>query len=132
MAVGGFKMKQKALLLAVATLIVFLGNHCTKSKTLSDELIGVWKTSTFQYKDTYFELQKNRIIFKTVEGDVNIHPIAKVDKKEVAKEEWILYTIHYINPDLQEVEFLFYYHALKEGRIIFKNQTNLVWRKQTG
>lgn len=125
-------MKQKTVTLAVAVLIVFLGNYCTKSRTLSDELIGVWKTSTFKYKNTYFELTKNRIIFKTIEGDVNIHPIAKVDKEEVAKDEWILYTIHYITPELKEVEFPFYYHALNNGRIIFKNQSNLVWRKQTG
>jgi len=125
-------MKRKTVLLAVAIVIVFLGDYCAKSKTLSDELIGVWKTSTFKYEDTYFELEKDRIIFKTIEGDINIHPISKVERIEVAKKEWILYTIHYINPDLQEVEFPFYYHALNEGRIIFKNQTNLVWRKQTG
>lgn len=125
-------MKQKNVLLAVAALIIFLGNHCAKNGTLSDELIGIWKTSTFQYENIYFELEKDRIIFKTIEGDINIHPITKVEKTEVAKEEWILYTIHYINRDLQKVEFPFYYYALNEGRIIFKNQNNLVWRKQTG
>ena len=92
----------------------------------------MWKSNTFHYEDTYFELQRNRIIFKTIEGDLNIHPIAKVEKTEVAKDEWILYTIHYVNRDLQKVEFPFYYYALDEGTIIFKNQTNVVWRKETG
>lgn len=131
-AEGGMRMKQKIVIATFAIVGILLGNNCAKNKTLSDELVGVWKTSTFQYKDTYVELQKGRIIFKTIEGDIDIHPITKVEKEEFAKDEWILYTIYYVNRDLQKVEFPFYYHALNKGRIIFKNQTNVVWRKETG
>ena len=125
-------MRQKHVLTAIVICAVLIGSHCSKNSTVTEELVGVWKSNTFHYEDTYFELQRNRIIFKTIEGDLNIHPIAKVEKTEVAKDEWILYTIHYVNRELQKVEFPFYYYALDEGTIIFKNQTNVVWRKDTG
>ncbi len=125
-------MRQKHVITAIAICAVLFGSHCSRNSTVSNELVGVWKTSTIRYENTYFELQRNRIIFKTIEGDLNIHPITKVEKTEVAKNEWILYTIHYVNRDLQKVEFPFYYYALDKGTIIFKNQTNVVWRKETG
>lgn len=111
---------------------LLLGNSCSRNNTLSDELVGRWKTSSFPYRDTYFELKKNRIIFKTKEGDINIHPITKIKSQKIAEDEWILITVHYRNDDMQKMEFPFYYHTLDDGVIIFKNQKNIVWRKEKG
>ncbi len=95
-------------------------------------MVGIWKTSSFQYIDTYFELKKKWITFKTKTGDINVHPITKIKRQKIAKDEWVLYTIHYRNNEMQKVEFPFFYHTLGDGMILFKNQENVVWRKEKG
>jgi len=125
-------MKQKACLITILVFALLVGISCRRDNNLSDELVGGWKTSSFQYRETSFELRKNRIIFKTKEGDINTHPIIRVKKEKVAKEEWILYTIYYLNNEMRKVEFSFYYRPLEDGLIIFKNQKNLVWKKEKG
>lgn len=122
-------MKRKIFLTTILVFALLLGYSCSRDNTLSDEMVGIWKTSSFQYMDTYFELKKNWIIFKTKTGDINVHPITKIKKQKVAKDEWVLYTIHYQNNEMQKVEFPFYYHTLDDGTILFKNQENVVWRK---
>jgi hypothetical protein len=124
------KMKRKTSLTAILFFALLLGYSCSRDNTLSDEMMGIWKTSSFQYMDTYFKLKKNQIIFKTKTGDINVHPITKIKRQKIAKDEWVLYTIYYRNNEMQKVEFPFYYHTLDDGKILFKNQKNVVWRKE--
>ncbi len=123
-------MKRKTSLTAIFFFALLLAYSCSRDNILPNDMVGIWKTSSFQYADTYFELKKNRIIFKTKTGDINVHPITKIKRQKIAKDEWILYTIHYRNNEMQKVEFPFYYHTLDDGMILLKNQKNIVWRKE--
>jgi len=125
-------MKKKTFLTAILVFALSLGYSCSRNNTISDEMVGIWKTSSFQYIDTYFELKKKWITFKTKTGDINVHPITKIKRQKIAKDEWVLYTIHYRNNEMQKVEFPFFYHTLGDGMILFKNQENVVWRKEKG
>jgi hypothetical protein len=113
----------------LAAFITVITISCGKITTASDELIGVWKSSNGQYKDTSFEIHQKAITFRTKEGDSNSYGIVEIKKEMMEDKEWVLYTIYYINNNLQKMEFPFYYQLCDSGVIRFKNQPSLVWRK---
>ena len=113
----------------LAAFIALITISCGKITSVSDELIGVWKSSDVQYKDTSFEIHQKAITFRTKEGDSNRYGIVEIKKEMMEDKRWVLYTIYYINQDLQKMEFPFYYQLSDSGLIRFKNQPSLVWRK---
>lgn len=121
-------MKLRKYLIAFTILFVVFASKCGKNATIPDELVGIWKTPTFKYRDTFFELRKKVVIFRTKEGDVNSYTITKMKREKNRNDEWILYTIYYQNNNLK-TEFPFYYHPSQNGLIRFKNQLNLAWKK---
>ncbi|UCE41500.1 MAG: hypothetical protein JSV17_00475 [Candidatus Aminicenantes bacterium] len=125
---------QKSLIVHVclAALIAVIAIGCGKITTASEDLIGVWKSSDIQYSDTSFEIQKNAITFRNKEGNRNSYGIIEIKKKMMEDRNWVLYTIYYMNRDMQKVEFPFYFQMSNSGLIRFKNQPSLVWKKDSG
>lgn len=113
-------------------LIAIITINCGKITTASDELIGIWKASNIRYKDTFFEIEKKAITFRTKEGDSNSYRIIEIKKEVMKDKEWVLYTIFYIDHDLQKEEFPFYFRSSDSGMIRFKNLPYLVWKKDSG
>lgn len=111
-------------------VIVIFFIQCNNRAAVPPELQGLWKTVSFAYKDTYFELKNKSITFYDREGSVEIHGISKIKREMEKGNEWELYTISYQNDDLKTVEFIFYYNSTKNGLIRFKNQLDLVWNRQ--
>lgn len=109
-------------------LAMGFSGQCKKDRVIDDEMLGIWKTTSHKYKDTYFELRRNEVCFGTVEGSVNAYIISEIEKKQ-ENDDWILYTISYIDEALKKSEFVFYYNPRDDGLIRFKNQPTLVWRK---
>jgi hypothetical protein len=123
---------QKNLILYLAVLIAIITINCGKITTASDELIGIWKASNIRYHDTSFEIKKKAITFCTKEGNSNSFRIIKIKKEVMQDKEWVLYTIFYIDRDMQKEEFPFYFRSSNSGVIRFKNQPHLVWKKDSG
>lgn len=126
------RKQQKNLIVYLAALIAIITINCGRITTASDELIGIWKTSDMRYKDTSFEIKKKAITFRTKEGNSESFSILKIKKEPMQDKEWVLYTIFYIDRDLQKVEFPLYFRSSDSGMIRFKNQPYLVWKKDSG
>ena len=122
-------MRIKMCLIVMTIFSALVMSNCGKNTTVSDEMLGTWRTSTIKYRDTSFELMRDKIIFKTKDGDINVHYITKTQEEKLKNDEWVLYTVHYMNRELQKIEFPFYFHPSQGGLIRFKNQEKVVWRK---
>jgi len=96
-------MKNNRLSQVVWVTIILTASSCVSQTQLPDELLGIWKTG---------------------------FTVTKVERKKLSGEEWVLYTVFYQNDSLQKLEFPFYYNPAKNGVIRFKNQENLVWKKE--
>ena len=134
-------MKKRHLFLLFIILILFFG--CGNQKTLitKDGLNGIWKTNEPRYNDCSFALTQDLIIFasgqifEAIDAfllksiDVNyIKKIRKTEKKK--KEDLILYTIYYESMNKQEFRFSFYFDPSDGGKIMFKNQQYIEWRRE--
>jgi len=124
-------MKSECILLVLAIFVSFFGCQSKGPVTFPDELLGVWETSAPKYKDCFFELTENSIIFANLtsvnKAHVSRNSIRKFEK--IQKEKGLLYTIHYEDAKGQEYKFPFYYDPSKGGAIRFMNQEQIEWRK---
>jgi len=123
------KLKKYHLISVI--LLAAVAMNCGKITTLSDDLIGTWKTSNTIYTGTFFELKRDAVVFGTKDGDVNTYRILEVKKQKMENNEWDSYTIFYQDNDFHRVEFSFFYRASDTQVIRFKNQPVLVWKKET-
>lgn len=122
-------MKNNRLSQVVWLIIILVASSCVSQTQLPDELLGIWKTEALKYQDTFFEMKTDLLFLGMKTGEVQSFTVTKVERKKLC-EGWELYTVFYQNDSLQKFEFPFYYKAAKNGVIWFKNQENLVWKKE--
>ena len=122
-------MRVKSILLVMILILIAFSVQCKENTVIADDMLGIWKTTSHKYKDTYFELKRNEVCFGTVEGSVNSYIISEIDKKK-ENADWSLYTIFYRDESLKKSELTFYYSFANDGIIRFKNQPTLVWKKE--
>jgi len=103
--------------------------RCESNKTIADELIGVWRNRAVQYAGTFFAFKKDQISFGATTGEVFNYAITKIKRKKNRQNDWILYTVYYLNESLQTYEFSFFYQPSGQGAIIFRNMPDKVWSK---
>ncbi|MEE8300090.1 MAG: hypothetical protein V3R28_02150 [Desulfatiglandales bacterium] len=127
-------MRSKGILLALVIFSSLFGFQCEKSKTVPDELVGVWETSEPKYKDCYLELTEDLIIFAN-EAHLekrSVNRVSKIEKTDRGKQ--VLYTfsfeVYYEDKKGQKGRFSFYYDPSEGGAIRFKNQLEIKWRKR--
>lgn len=123
-------MNKKLYWTATLLVILFFDMRCESAKTVSDELIGVWRTQAIDHRGTFFELKKDRISFGASTGEVFDHVITKIKRKRDRRNAWILYTVYYLNDSSQTYQFPFYYEPSGQGIIFFKNKPNEAWRRE--
>ncbi|NIM49204.1 MAG: hypothetical protein GTN62_04590 [Gemmatimonadales bacterium] len=112
--------------IAVVAVVAYGIRFLPKDKTIPDELVGVWHTTDPRYADRPFEITKDILIFHQGGTDSTVHEILEVKRDEGVRET--LYTINYDNEEAV-YEFAFYYSAVPEGVIRFKNQRHMEWRR---
>jgi len=123
-------MKSIRLFAVLAIFIIVFIFGCGKKATISDELMGTWKTTESKYKGTFFELTQDKVIFGTQAGEVNANTIKKVKKEKVPDTEETLYRITHLDLEGRESIFSFYYNPKNSGEIRFQNQPELIWTKE--
>ncbi len=111
-------------------LIILAASSCVSQTQLPDKLLGTWRTEAIEYQNTFFEIRSGLLVLGGMTGEVQNYTISKVERKKLRDEEWVLYTVIYQNDSLQKFEFPFYFSQAKNGVIVFKNQENLVWKKE--
>jgi hypothetical protein len=124
-------MRLKSLFAVLAILLIFSGYACEKKIPVPGELLGVWKTKEPAYEGCYFDIKKDRVEIKTIEGSVYADTIigVKIDKKN-STEDRICYVISCLTPDKVKDELRLYYLPKKEpGVIRFVNQEKIAWTK---
>jgi len=93
-----------------------------------DELIGAWRTAARGYEDRMLLFTKDAVAFST---GADTFPAQAVRRLEAIPDgPRTLYTIVYGDSQSDEQLLSFYYHA-REQTITFKNQTHLVWTRNT-
>jgi hypothetical protein len=125
-------MKVKRILVVfILFMIAFLGFQCGKSLTVPDHLIGVWNTTDTRYADRPFEIRREEIIFHTGGGNFNTFRIKKIEVESAPQKGDNLYIIHYTISEGKVYKFSFYYNPTGNGKIIYKNQPEMVWTKKS-
>ncbi len=120
-------MKPTAFLVAV-TLLIAHGGCESKNDTVPVHLIGEWQTSDPQYADRFLEFTRRGVTFGTGGYSADVY---RIDNVKVSRDKGqTLYTITYVDSDLDEYKLSFYYHTSDGGVITFKNQGHLTWKKQ--
>jgi len=122
-------MKPKRLFVVLTILLIVFVYGCGKKASISDEMIGTWNTADSNYKETSFELTPDKIIFRTLGGEVNANTIKKIKKKKVPDTEETLFTLTYVNIEGQESIFSFFFSPKNSGEIRFQNQPEIIWTK---
>jgi hypothetical protein len=123
-------MKPKRLFVLLTIVIIVFAHGCGKKATISDEMIGTWNTTDSNYKETSFELTADKIIFRTLGGEVNANTIKKIKKKKAPDPEETLFTLTYVDLEGQEIIFSFFFSQKNSGMIRFQNQPEIIWTKE--
>ena len=103
--------------------------QCNTQKTVPEELTGIWKAKSPDYKGSFLGLHGNTITFGTVEGDVQNFRILKIKKTE-KEGEWESFTIHYMDNNFQRCELPIYYHPINDGILRFQNKQEITWFRE--
>ena len=120
-------MKSRRTIMLFTIHLVFFGCQLERTREIPDNLLGIWKTSSPEYTDRFFEIDKNQITFGTGEKNAAMHPILNIEK--VHKGAQTLYDIYYANQEGQEYKLSFYYFPAR-GMIRFENQEGIEWTRQ--
>ncbi len=123
-------MKPKRVFVGLAILLIVLAHGCGKKASISDDMIGTWKTTDSKYKETFFELTPEKIIFRTIGGEVNANTIKKIKTKKDPETDETLFTLTYVNLEGKESIFSFFFSQKNGGIIRFQNQPEITWTKE--
>ena len=122
-------MRSAGIVLAFSVLAVLAGCGPERTKTVPDELVGVWRTTDPKYADRFLELTKTTISFGTGGQDSYTRTVVAVEKRRGNGDT--LYTVVYVDPQ-GEYKFSLYYEAVGGGLIRYKNQKGIAWTRQRG
>ncbi len=120
----------KGIIFLIALLLSIIAN-CSKTSSTPQELIGIWKASDIRYSGTSFEINKDAITFQDKNGDRNTYTIVEIKRENMPDENWMLFTLCYLDNHLKKIEFPFYFRSSEEGMIRFKHQPSLIWKQDS-
>src|SRR5574341_1493240 len=112
--------------IALALLLALVGCGPERTKTVPEELIGVWKTQAPDYADRFLELTRDSIRFGTGGDEFYVRSIVGVEK--VLEDGSTLYTVFYIDPadpEKYQYKVAFYYDPGNQGVIRYKNRKDI-------
>jgi hypothetical protein len=117
--------RQVSVALLLALLLAGCGPESTK--TVPEDLVGIWKTAHAKYADHPFELRRDSVTFGTGGGAAYTRPVRKVQR--VSEDARLLYTIFYLEPEGHELKFSFYFEPARGGVIRWKHQETIEWTR---
>lgn len=123
-------MKSTGILVASVILVFLSGCGPERTKTVPDELVGIWKTSAPKYADAYIELSRTTITFGAGEAGSYVRTVSSVEK--VREGGNTLYTVFYVDAQGVEYKLAFYYEPGNGGMMRWKNQRSIAWARQKG
>ncbi len=118
--------------LVFGLLLALAGCGPERTKTIPNELIGVWKTTAPDYADRFLELSRDTIRFGTGGDEFYARSIIGVEK--ILEDGNALYTIFYIDPadpEKYQYKVAFYFDPGNQGVIRYKNRKDIAWTKRS-
>jgi len=112
------------VVIVVATLLALTWR--TPRKAPPGEILGEWQTTDPQYADRIFEIDGVCISFTTGEGTISVGFIRDVNSAPAGDST--LYTVSYTVDGVPNV-VSFFYNPNNGGKLWFKNQTAVIWKK---
>ncbi len=116
------------VIVGVIAGLVFTMATLGTSVSCPDELIGAWKTDARGYEDGMLLITKHSVVFSAGADTISSQAVRQLEA--IPDGSQTLYTIVYGDSRSDEQLLSFYYHA-REQTITFKNQTHLVWTRNT-
>lgn len=116
------------LALGMIAGLVFTIETRGTSASCPDELIGVWSTAARGYEDGMLIITKKAVVFSVGVETVDAQAVRRLEAIQDGNRT--LYTIIYGSSRSDEQILSFYYHSRKQT-ITFKNQSHLVWTRNT-
>ena len=120
----------KARFIRICVLILSVWLCCCAGREVDHQLYGVWRCAYADYKDAYFEIRPNTIIFGNAQEETEVGTIMGFKYKKMPNKTWLHCTVKYQNRTSLDYEFEFYFNTRDANTIFFKNQEKLVWRKE--
>ena len=121
----------KGIIFLIALLLSITAT-CSKTSSIPQDLIGIWKASDIRYSGTSFEINKDAITFQDKNGDRNTYTIVEIKRENMPDKSWKLYTLCYLDNHLKTMDFQFYFRSSEQGMIRFKHQPSLIWKQDSG
>ena len=121
-------MKAARCLMILGLLLALAGCGPQELRSVPDELVGKWVTSSKKYADRFFELRKQSVVFATGNGQSTEHPVLSVAAKKA--DGMVSYVIHYSGEEGKPFEFSFSYNPVCHV-ILFTNQKEIEWKKDS-
>jgi hypothetical protein len=121
-------MTPRGIITAMALLAALAACQVRNENPVPDHLLGVWSTSAPRYADRYIEIRNDMIIFGTGGDEFELHALTHIE--EAREHGALLYTITHLNHFGQPYSLSFYYEPKGDGIIRFKNQKEIVWKKE--
>ncbi len=104
---------------------LLLSNSTPSSASAS--LNGLWKTKASGYTDRFLEIRDNVIMFGTGGDTLESYVIKAVETEP--DDSKTLYTISYLDKNMNTFHLAFYYEARRKPLITFKYQDHLTWTR---
>ena len=114
-------------------LVLFIVTACTSGGdgTFQEGMLGVWETEEPRYRNSYMEIQPDKITFYNSEQGSDTYHISGIEA--IPNGNRTLYHIRYKNNDgFEYLLSLFFIHTAQGDYIQFQNQMEFQWFKKTG
>ncbi|HXQ26262.1 MAG TPA: hypothetical protein VN822_07635 [Candidatus Acidoferrales bacterium] len=123
---------RRLAIIALVSLLALLFTYLKfRHVTVPHELVGTWRTTNAAYAEHPFEIGLVSINFGTGTGTVSTGFID--DIKSTVDDGKTLYTIFYsVDGTQNQTSFYFGYDVKGEQTIQFRNQAQIVWKKDDG
>ena len=116
----------KWLFVALAVLGPLFGCQ-PRNTSVPNHLIGLWKTSDWEYADRSFEITKGSVIIRAGQKTLSNRSISNI---ETTGGKNINFNIFLLNQEGGEFKFSFYYDPKNNGEIRLKNPVKIAWTKE--
>ena len=116
----------KWLFVALAVFAPLFGCQ-PRNTSVPNHLIGLWKTSDWEYADRSFEITKDSVIIRAGQKTLSNRSISNI---ETTGGKNINFNIFLLNQEGGEFKFSFYYDPKNNGEIRLKNPVKIAWTKE--
>lgn len=98
--------------------------------SMPEGLVGTWETDHPDYAERFFSLSADEFSLLLIgAGDTNPRRYQVISITRELDQYGMLHTVEYADADGVDYHMAFYYDPADGGRVMMKNQRDMIWRK---